>query len=341
MGIDWCEWAVRQCFWRYPQAVGRKLLGAFGAVRRGQRVSARRKCVPQPARSLAASRRFTGSGNRADTSPPSPATSFASDDDTNEYCGVVATKKVSTPAMCLFICAICSSYSKSVPVRRPLTIAVKPRDFTKSTTSPWPASTRRFGRCSHVSSIVAMRSSTVNMPALLGLTRTATITSSNWAAARSKTSTCPSVTGSKDPGQTAPLMDDDAIAVPRPLDGHAPSREEPLLGLLCPHEREEQARQDDAEDRRSETSGSRRSEQDEGDDVHDDEHHCRDDQNLVGPAAQSDNAAPDHRPAQDDDGDRPDVVRRRAGAAERFHPGACSAVFLRCHPREERADEAV
>ena len=29
--------------------------------------------------------------------------------------------------MCLFICAICSSYSKSVPVRRPLTIAVSPR----------------------------------------------------------------------------------------------------------------------------------------------------------------------------------------------------------------------
>ena len=39
---------------------------------------------------------------------------------------MVATKNVSTPAMCLFICAICSSYSKSVPVRSPLTIAVKP-----------------------------------------------------------------------------------------------------------------------------------------------------------------------------------------------------------------------
>src|ERR1700733_6833350 len=91
-------------------------------------------------------RRFTDSGSSSDTSPPSIATSLANDDDTNEYCGAVATKKVSTPAMCLFICAICSSYSKSVSVRNPLTIAVIPRDVTKSTTRPCPTSTRKFDR---------------------------------------------------------------------------------------------------------------------------------------------------------------------------------------------------
>ena len=48
------------------------------------------------------------------------------------------------------------------------------------------------------------------MPCLLGLTSTATTTSSNWAAARSKMSMWPRVTGSKDPGHTAPLMGDDA-----------------------------------------------------------------------------------------------------------------------------------
>lgn len=46
----------------------------------------------QRAASLAASRRFTGSGNRSETSPPIEATSLASDDDTNEYRGLVATK---------------------------------------------------------------------------------------------------------------------------------------------------------------------------------------------------------------------------------------------------------
>ena len=81
---------------------------------------------PSLAAIRSASRRFTGSGSSSDTSPPSIATSLASDDDTNEYRGAVATKKVSTPATCLFICAICSSYSKSVPVRRPLTMAVMP-----------------------------------------------------------------------------------------------------------------------------------------------------------------------------------------------------------------------
>ena len=43
----------------------------------------------------------------------------------------------------------------------------------------------------------------------MGLTRMATTTSSNWAATRSKMSTWPSVTGSNDPGHTAPLMTDD------------------------------------------------------------------------------------------------------------------------------------
>src|SRR6476469_6069322 len=160
--------------------------------------------------SLACRRTLTGSGSSSETSPPSVATSLASDDDTNEYRGVVATKNVSTPAMCLFICAICSSYSKSVPVRRPLTIAVSPRCLTKSTTSPSPDSTCRFGRCVVDSSIIAMRSSRLNIPCLLGLISTATTTSSNWAAARSKMSTWPRVTGSKDPGHTAPLMGDDA-----------------------------------------------------------------------------------------------------------------------------------
>ncbi len=67
------------------------------------------------------------------------------------------------------------------------------------------------------SSIIAMRSSTSNMPVLLGLVSTATITSSNCAAARSKTSMCPSVTGSNEPGQTAPLMRDHATANVQPL----------------------------------------------------------------------------------------------------------------------------
>jgi hypothetical protein len=48
------------------------------------------------------------------------------------------------------------------------------------------------------------------MPFLARLTRIATTTSSNWAAARWKTSMWPNVTGSKDPGQTAPLMGDEA-----------------------------------------------------------------------------------------------------------------------------------
>src|ERR1700728_4648744 len=44
------------------------------------------------------------------------------------------------------------------------------------------------------------------MPFLAGLIRIATTTSSNCAAARSKTSMWPNVTGSKDPGHTAPLI---------------------------------------------------------------------------------------------------------------------------------------
>ena len=44
--------------------------------------------------SLSRKRTFTGSGSNSETSPPRDATSLASDVDTNEYIGVVATKKV-------------------------------------------------------------------------------------------------------------------------------------------------------------------------------------------------------------------------------------------------------
>ena len=57
--------------------------------------------------------------------------------------------------------------------------AVMPRDLTKSTTSPCPASTRRLLRCVVDSSIIAIRSSRSNMPFLAGLVRIATTTSSN------------------------------------------------------------------------------------------------------------------------------------------------------------------
>src|ERR1700694_103666 len=67
--------------------------------------------------SLAHSRTLTGSGSSCETSPPSIATSLASDDDTNEYCGVVATKKGSPPRLCLFLWARRSCYSQSVQVR--------------------------------------------------------------------------------------------------------------------------------------------------------------------------------------------------------------------------------
>src|SRR5262249_42319462 len=87
---------------------------------------------------------------------------------------------------------------------------------------PWPDSTRRFGRWVVDSSIIAMRSSRVNMPCLFGLTNTATTTSSNCAAARSKMSTWPRVTGSKDPGHTAPLMDETLHRAQRPHPHPAP-----------------------------------------------------------------------------------------------------------------------
>lgn len=46
---------------------------------------------PLRAATFSATRRLVASGSSADTSPPSPATSLANDDLTNEYCGVVAT----------------------------------------------------------------------------------------------------------------------------------------------------------------------------------------------------------------------------------------------------------
>ena len=67
-----------------------------------------------------------------------------------------------------------------------------------------------------------MRSSTEKSPALPGLTRTATTSSSYRAAARLMTSTCPLVTGSNEPGQTARLTGSDRTgAGPRRTAGRA------------------------------------------------------------------------------------------------------------------------
>ncbi len=63
-----------------------------------------------------------------------------------------------------------------------------------------------FGYGAQTSVSISMRSSTVNRLDLRLLISTPTVTSSNSADARVKTSMCPLVTGSNDPGQTALTM---------------------------------------------------------------------------------------------------------------------------------------
>lgn len=87
-------------------------------------------------------------------------------------------KRVSTPVRPRFICAICSSKSKSLTARRPLTMAGMSRSRQKSTSRPWCDSALTLPYAAQVSSIISIRSSTLNSPRLFGLISTATYTSS-------------------------------------------------------------------------------------------------------------------------------------------------------------------
>src|SRR5918998_840610 len=100
---------------------------------------------------------------------------------------------------------ISSSYSKSEIARRPLTIDIAPLSRAKSTISLSKVSTRTLGRCDVADAMNPQRSSALNSVLVLrteALT-TATTSSSNIGAARLMMSTCPFVTGSYEPGQTA------------------------------------------------------------------------------------------------------------------------------------------
>src|SRR5919108_870471 len=100
---------------------------------------------------------------------------------------------------------ISSSYSKSEIARSPFTIALAPRARAKSTTSVENGSTRTLPRCPVAASMNSIRSSAENSELVLRTeaATTATISSSNIAAARVITSRWPLVTGSYVPGQTA------------------------------------------------------------------------------------------------------------------------------------------
>ena len=52
----------------------------------------------------------------------------------NEWAELVGMNRVSTPESCLFIWAICSSFSKSDTARRPFTIALAPTSCATFTT---------------------------------------------------------------------------------------------------------------------------------------------------------------------------------------------------------------
>ena len=104
-----------------------------------------------------------------------------------------------------FICAIWSSYSKSLTARSPLTIACAPRSWQNVVSSPVKPATVTLSSPAVACSSIASRSSAVKSRFLDLFTPTATITSSKRVAARRTMSRCPLVTGSNDPGHTARL----------------------------------------------------------------------------------------------------------------------------------------
>ena len=101
--------------------------------------------------------------------------------------------------------AICSSASKSEIARRPRTTWRAPTLRQASTVSPSKIMTSTRSSSSGSSSAIASRiadarTSASPAGAFRGFTRTATTTRSKTPAARCRTSTCPSVIGSNDPG---------------------------------------------------------------------------------------------------------------------------------------------
>src|SRR5215208_3244552 len=144
---------------------------------------------PAPFRTCSSSRSLTALGTSRDTSPPNMATCLTRLDERWPTCGAVGTKSVSMLASSRFIWAICSSYSKSLTARSPLTITGISCARQYSTRSPWKLSMVTFGISATASRSRSIRSSTVNRPAFPGFTSTATTSSSYRPAAREMTST--------------------------------------------------------------------------------------------------------------------------------------------------------
>src|SRR5579884_2315089 len=140
--------------------------------------------------------------------------------------------KVSIPDSCRFICAICSSFSKSDTARKPLTMADAPTSRATSTTNVVTATMRTLGRCTTASRSISSRSGRVNSgSAFCGLRRIATTTSSKSRPARSTTSRWPLWKGSNEPGMRA--------TVTGCLSGRR-ARNGPALGTVGPsHDRDE------------------------------------------------------------------------------------------------------
>src|SRR4051812_10942811 len=124
----------------------------------------------------------------------------------NEYCGEENRYMLSISGAILRLSwFISNSYSKSEIARKPLTIALAPCSRANSTTNVSKAFTCTFGISEVALSMKPMRSSAVKRVFCLrtGWLTTATRTFSKTSAVRRMMSTCPNVTGSYEPGQTA------------------------------------------------------------------------------------------------------------------------------------------
>src|SRR5690606_17205401 len=155
------------------------------SIQQQQQVHPIHPLAPSFPRSLAYSRSPTAAGTHWSTGPPNAATSLTSVELTCAYWGDVGMNKVSkSGASCLFMKAICTSYSKSSALRTPRTMTCACLRAAYSTTRPENASHTTVGRCAVASRSSSSRSSTVNSGRLLVFSSTATYRRSNSGAAR-------------------------------------------------------------------------------------------------------------------------------------------------------------